>query len=715
MHTGLNTSTLRKKTIGLGLIVGCLLLSSRAWTQLETSMQCVAVNQAGNATVTWDQAADPSGVFEQYVLHCYEPSSELVLATFPIPNPTDPANPSFVNTTYDANTTELCYFVVTEGPAGTFGPSSDTLCSIHLTADPALTPGTVDLNFNSPWIASQNPPAFVEPLSVELEEADGSWSEIALIADNGGMMTAPYALNECSGDLKFRVRQLYVSGTCEQTSNQAGSSLSDEFDPDPPLITAVQVDYAFQEALVEWNASPAADLAGYIIYICNGGFQMAIDTLFDPTATSYLDLNSNVQAYIESYNVAAFDSCFVAGDPDPGAASAFCASSIFLNTTTTNCSDQATLTWTGGFNLPGDFAGYEVWVNEENPSGSNNWSGLQMVQTLDANLSQWEFQGATFGSTYQFHVAAQTTDGTPILSNVRTLEFSYPGAPEYTSLRRATVSDSGAVNVLVDLDPNCIDVHAYTLQRKRAQDEDYFDLQTLEGVAGMTLQFEDNSADTDAMSYQYRVQVYNDCGDSVGTSNSATTVHIEGISDYRLLKNTLHWTPYSDFPGATASYRIYRKTNNGGTSEVLTQVPASILTFEDDVSSMLLSPGDFCYIIEATDSNPGPDGAINYALSNTMCLTQEPVVWVPNAMLIGGYNDAFMPVISFADFSNYRLDIINRWGGTMFSTTDVAVGWDGTYNGVPAPEGTYGYFITIQDGSGRIFNEQGMMTLLVSD
>ena len=715
MPTPLKKSALRKTIRRSAPLVISLLLSFSAWSQLETSMKCVQVNQAGNASVTWDQAMDPAGVFEQYTIHLFEPSSGLVLETYNIPSPTDPANPSFVNTTYDANTTELCYFVVTEGPTGTFGPSSDTLCSIHLTADPALTPGTVDLNFNSPWIASQYTPAFVEPLSVELEEADGSWSEIAIVADNGGMMTAPYSLNECSGDLVFRVRQPNVLAYCEQVSNQAESTLSDEFDPDPPLITAVQVDYTFQEALVEWEASPAADLAGYIIYICNGGFQMAIDTLFDPTATSYLDLNSNVQAYVESYNVAAFDSCFVAGDPDPGAASEFCASSIFLNTNTTNCSDQATLTWTGGFNLPGAFAGYEVWLNEENPSGSNNWSGLQMVQTLDGSVSQWVFEGATFGATYQFHVAAQTTGGESILSNVRTLEFSYPGAPEFTSLRRATVSDSGAVNVVVDLDPECIDVHAYTLQRKRAEDSDYFDVSTLEGVAGMTLQFEDATANTDAMSYQYRVQVSNDCGDSVGVSNVASTVHVEGISDYQLLRNTLHWTPYSDFPGSTSSYRIYRKTNNGGITEVFTQVPASVLSFEDDVSNMLLSPGDFCYIIEATDASPGPDGSINYALSNTLCLTQEPVIWVPNAMLIGGYNNEFKPVISFADFANYRLDIINRWGDLMYSTTDVESGWDGYFNGEPAQEGAYGYFITIQDGSGRIFDEQGMMTLLVSE
>ena len=42
-------------------------------------------------------------------------------------------------------------------------------------------------------------------------------------------------------------------------------------------------------------------------------------------------------------------------------------------------------------------------------------------------------------------------------------------------------------------------------------------------------------------------------------------------------------------------------------------------------------------------------------------------------------------------------------------------GWDGQLNGEPAPEGAYGFFITIQDGSGRIFEEQGMMTLLISE
>ena len=185
-------------------------------------------------------------------LHLYEPSAGLVLETYSIPDPTDPTAPSFVNTTYSAETTELCYFVVTEGPAGVFGESSDTLCSIHLTADPSLTPGLVDLNFNSPRIGTSGPLSN-EQLAVEFLIADGDWLQINSVVDNGGMMTAQYALQECEGDLSFRVTQPNPSGDCAQVSNVAGSQLSDELDPDPPVITAVQVDYALQEAVVTWT------------------------------------------------------------------------------------------------------------------------------------------------------------------------------------------------------------------------------------------------------------------------------------------------------------------------------------------------------------------------------------------------------------------------------------------------------------------------------
>jgi len=693
------------------LVLIWLSTSFTAQAQLEVDMQCVQVNDQGYATVTWTEAVDPGDVFQQYVLHLFEPSSGLVLETYNIPNPTDPINPSFVNTTYNASTTELCYFIVTEGPAGTFGETSDTLCSIHLTADPSLTPGTVDLNFNSPRIGS-NDPVSPEPLLVQLIDADGNWQDIASVADNGGMMSVAYELEECAGDLLFRVTQDESEDACAHLSNTAGSQLSDELDPDPPVITAVQVDYGIQEAVIEWESSTADDLAGYIIYQCNAGFQMAIDTLYDPEATFYVHMNSNVQSYIESYNVAAFDSCFVGGEPDPGAASPYCASSLFLNATSAYCSDASQLAWAGAFNLASEITSFHVWVDEETPTGSGVWQGLQEVASLSANAFNWTFEGASFGSTYRFHIVAETASGESILSNAETVEFSYPGAPAFTSLRRASVSDSGAVNVLVDLDPNSNEVHAYTLQRKRSGETEFSDIETQDGVGGMTLQFTDYTAQTGDMSYGYRVQVANYCGDSVGQSNTAETVWLRGLSDFQALRNTLHWTPYADFPGATAGYRIYRKYNLGNATELLVTLPNTVFTYEDDVSALLFSPGDFCYLVEAMDALPGPAGGINYAFSNELCLTQEPVIWVPNAILIGGINDNFKPVVSFADFTNYRMEIQNRWGDVLFSTQDIEMGWDGTHNDLYAPEGTYGYFITIQDGAGRIYDRQGLMHLL---
>jgi len=109
---------------------------------------------------------------------------------------------------------------------------------------------------------------------------------------------------------------------------------------------------------------------------------------------------------------------------------------------------------------------------------------------------------------------------------------------------------------------------------------------------------------------------------------------------------------------------------------------------------------------------PGPAGGINYAFSNELCLQQEPVVWIPNTILIGGVNNTFQPVVSFADFTNYRMEIQNRWGDLLYVTEDIEMGWDGTFNGQYVPEGTYGYFITIQDGSGRYYDRQGLVHVL---
>ncbi len=41
------------------------------------------------------------------------------------------------------------------------------------------------------------------------------------------------------------------------------------------------------------------------------------------------------------------------------------------------------------------------------------------------------------------------------------------------------------------------------------------------------------------------------------------------------------------------------------------------------------------------------------------------------------------------DQQDYHIEIYNRWGEIVFQTDNIQEGWDGTYKGHPAKEGTY--------------------------
>ena len=84
-------------------------------------------------------------------------------------------------------------------------------------------------------------------------------------------------------------------------------------------------------------------------------------------------------------------------------------------------------------------------------------------------------------------------------------------------------------------------------------------------------------------------------------------------------------------------------------------------------------------------------------------------------MVIGGYNELFYPVISFALVEEYHMVIFSRWGDLVFETRDVKVGWDGTMKGRTVQEGTYNYFITVKDGLGRAIDRFGHISVFNYD
>jgi len=92
-----------------------------------------------------------------------------------------------------------------------------------------------------------------------------------------------------------------------------------------------------------------------------------------------------------------------------------------------------------------------------------------------------------------------------------------------------------------------------------------------------------------------------------------------------------------------------------------------------------------------------------YVTSTEQCNASDSVTilwggepfWLPNAFSPNGdgLNDEFKPIERYDYLHSYYLSIYNRWGQLIFETNNISEGWDGTYKGQLAPDGTYIYRI----------------------
>jgi gliding motility-associated-like protein len=87
--------------------------------------------------------------------------------------------------------------------------------------------------------------------------------------------------------------------------------------------------------------------------------------------------------------------------------------------------------------------------------------------------------------------------------------------------------------------------------------------------------------------------------------------------------------------------------------------------------------------------------------------------YIPNAFSPNGdgLNDVFRPVgITYQKLSVFK--VFNRYGNEVYSGTDPAQGWDGTYKGKPCEAGTYYYLIALVYPDGRTQSYKGDLTLI---
>ncbi len=82
---------------------------------------------------------------------------------------------------------------------------------------------------------------------------------------------------------------------------------------------------------------------------------------------------------------------------------------------------------------------------------------------------------------------------------------------------------------------------------------------------------------------------------------------------------------------------------------------------------------------------------------------QEYGYWSPNAFTPNGddINDTWQPWGNVIDLDNFELEVYDRWGRVMYTSTNPTEGWDGNVQGSAAPVGVYAYRAHIVEGITR--------------
>jgi|GEM_PF-2463487 gliding motility-associated-like protein len=113
------------------------------------------------------------------------------------------------------------------------------------------------------------------------------------------------------------------------------------------------------------------------------------------------------------------------------------------------------------------------------------------------------------------------------------------------------------------------------------------------------------------------------------------------------------------------------------------------------IPNPVTSPSDSTwYIVQITDSL-----SCHYLDSVYVAVIEDPLRFIPIINILTPNKDGHNDLLVFPGLEKYegsRLQVFNRWGGTVFKSTDYQNDWDGTKNGELLPAGIYFYHLQVE-------------------
>lgn len=268
--------------------------------------------------------------------------------------------------------------------------------------------------------------------------------------------------------------------------------------------------------------------------------------------------------------------------------------------------------------------------------------------------------------------------------------------PEAITESIVTVKDNNQVEI------NITDNSPWTLQRK-----EYlyykFENNTLDKInfGTLTKQYIDASVDASTKSYCYKVAFVDECGSTSASSPALCSIFLDQVSG-----GNLEWTNNSPF-GNTKINKFDIQSFNEQTNmpKLETTKNANEIVYIPNLDDFDVEAK---YRIKAISTN-GKE-----SFSNTYTIPIDVKLFLPYAFTPNGdnINDELSIKGSTKRISNFEIQIYNRWGNPVFSSTDPSKTWDGKFQDKNVPSDTYSFKISAKLNDGQDFNKSGKFVLL---
>lgn len=475
-----------------------------------------------------------------------------------------------------------------------------------------------------------------------------------------------------------------------------GSGLNSQT-PEPPVFDYVSINPDNGNVTIHWKPSPSSWVTGYTIQeelVSGQNFPILTVNI---TAPPYSHTFTYPKVLAEPVNLNLVATGGVGKESlrtVPSHVTVHC--TVVYDT----CRSSIIVKWSPYIGWGTKLKGYSVFLIDEN---------LVITKVIDlaANENDYIYSGVLENKSYCFYISAIRDDGISSLSNKACLTTTAPLPPSFITGDYTRYSGSNNLNLHFSIDPATVS-DAYRLYRAEGSGSDYSLVTELQKAADGTIAFTDELPALKV--YNYKLTYLNRCKNEGVSSVPINNILLKGKSEAMI--NKLSWNTFATWVQGIKEIQLFRAESNG--AQVLLQAfNSGQMEYEDKIDPQAQLSGDICYQVKAV-SEPDANGITQVSESNVFCVNMTGEVFVPNAFTPNndGVNDIFKP--SFAVLpSKYSFIIYNRYGAKVFETSNISEGWDGTLaNGSKALEGTYIFYLRIENGAGKVNEKRGNFNVI---